>query len=222
MADIYKHVIEHSLNPFFIFNSEGDLIDFNNEGEYLLSFLDKEEIFQVAIENATHFPGFKNTYIDLSLPQMSFCAISVGYIDDENICIQFQKHVCKKYFTINDKLQSANIFTLIDVALNANMIDETKLVREYDISIPEFKLDIDHFLKMLNKILKSCKESQKILIKVMYATGRHIKIENKKFSVVAIDIVAKDTDLTKVDVQSEEFLIDRIKNGIHIELPLIL
>lgn len=215
-------VLYNAINPFFIFDSDGNLVDYNNEGEYLLTFLDKEEIFQIAIENATHFPGFKNTFIDLSLPQMNFCAISVGYIDDENICIQFQKHVCKKSFTITDKLQSANIFTLIDIALNANMIDEAKLVREYDISIPEFKLDIDHFLKILNKILKHCKNSQKVIIKVMYATGRHIKIENKKYAVVAIDIVAEDTNFTKIDLQSEELLIDPIKNGFHVELPLIL
>ncbi len=222
ITTIYKMALENSINPFLIFDSAGNLVEYNNEAEFTLSFIKKEELFQIALENATHFPGFKQTYLDLDLGQISFCAVSVGYIDDEHICLTLHKNICKKSLKLTDKLQQANIFTIFDVAINANMIEFKKLKMEYDVSIPDFKFDIDAFLKLLNKIFKKIKDAKSIYIKVGLATGRYLKIEKKNYSVVAIDIKPKGIDSKKLDVMNDEFLISRTKEGIHIELPLIL
>ena len=222
ITTIYKLALENSINPFLIFDSNGKLIEYNNEAEFTLSFIKKEELFQIALENATHFPGFKQTYLDLDLGQISFCAVSVGYIDDDHICLTLHKNICKKSLKLTDKLQSANIFTIFDVAINANMVDPKKLKVEYDISIPEFKFNIDAFLKLLNKIFKKIRDAKTIYIKVVLATGRYLKIEKKNYPVVSIDIKPEGIDIKKLQMMEDEFLITRSKEGIHIELPLIL
>ncbi len=225
MKDIYYQSIEYSINPFFLFDSEGELIDYNHEAEFLLSFVPKEQIYQLALENAAYFRGFKHTFIDLNFPQASFCAISVGYADDEKIAITLHKNICRQTFTITDQLQKADIFTLLDIAINSNMIEESQLRLEYDISIPEFKIDIDHFLKLLNKIFRAIKKSPTIFIKVVFSAGRYIKIESKKYPVVAIDIEPegmKPQELHTLIKEEKEFLISATPKGVHIELPFIL
>ncbi len=225
MKDIYYQSIEYSINPFFLFDSEGELVDYNQEAEFLLSFVPKEQIYQLALENAAYFRGFKHTFIDLNFPQASFCAISVGYTDDEQIAITLHKNICRQALKITDQLQKANIFTLLDIAINSNMIEESRLKMEYDISIPEFKIDIDHFLKLLNKILRSIKHSPTIFVKVVFSAGRYIKIESKKYPVVAIDIEPggiESQELQKLIKDEKEFLVSTTNKGVHIELPFIL
>ena len=225
MKDIYYQSIEYSINPFFLFDSEGELVDYNQEGEFLLSFVSKEQIYQLALENAAYFRGFKHTFIDLNFPQASFCAISVGYTDDERIAITLHKNICRQALQLTDKLQKANIFTLLDIAINSNMIEEERLRSEYDISIPDFKIDIDHFLKLLNKIFRTIKESPHIFIKVVFSAGRYLKIGSKKYPVVAIDIEPEGVEpqqLQSLVKDEKEFLISVNQKGIHIELPFIL
>ncbi len=225
MKNIYYQSIEHSINPFFLFNSEGELVDYNQEGEFLLSFVPKEQIYQLALENAAYFRGFKHTYIDLSFPQASFCAVSVGYTDDEQIAIMLHKNICRQALKITKQLQKANIFTLLDIAINSNMIDEQRLRSEYDISIPEFKIDINHFLKLLNKIFRTIKQSPQIYIKAVFSAGRYIKIESKKYPVVAVDIEPEgigSQEVQKLIKDEKEFLVSTTSKGIHIELPFIL
>ncbi len=225
MKDIHYQSIEYSINPFFLFDNEGELIDYNQEAEFLLSFVPKEQIYQLALENAAYFRGFKHTFIDLNFPQASFCAISVGYADDEKIAITLHKNICRQTFTITDQLQKADIFTLLDIAINSNMVEESRLRLEYDISIPEFKIDIDHFLKLLNKIFRSIKKSPTIFIKVVFSAGRYIKIESKKYPVVAVDIEPegiKPQELHTLIKDEKEFLVSATPKGVHIELPFIL
>ncbi len=221
--DIYRLTIDHALNPFFLFDGEGGLIDYNEEGEFLLSFTEKEELFGLAIQNASYFRGFKHTYVDITIARIDFCALSVGYMDDDLISLTLYKNICKKRLKLADKLQEANIFTLLDIAINSNMIEPEQLQSRYDISLPEFKLDVDKFLKLLNKILRALKESDQITIEVAYATGHYIKIEEKKYPVITVEISSKDIErIDRSIVENNQFLITLESGKIHIEVPFIL
>ncbi len=217
---IYKDFIENSIDPFILFNSNGNIIEYNKEGEYVLSLVPKDELFNLAVSHASMSFGFKQTFLDLDIGHSSYCAITVGYKDSDTIGLMMHKNVCsKKLRSIQSDLQSANIFTLIDIALNTNLGSNTKVVAEYDVSIPEFKLNINKFLLLLNKIFKSLQKAKEIYIRVAIATGQSIKIENKKYQVVAIEI--RSPEVAILDIKDEDFIISFDKEKLTIELPFI-
>jgi hypothetical protein len=216
----YKEFFEHSIDPFIVFNSEGNVIEYNDEGEYILSKIDKSELFNLAVSHASMTFGFKQTFIELDIGHSTFCAINVGYINSDVIGLVLHKNLCnKKYKNLSQNLQYANIFTLIDIAINTNLPDSVKVVKEYDASIPEFKLNINRFLQFLNKIFKQLKNASQIRILIKMATGETVVIDKKRYQILTVDIVADK----EIVVKDEEFIYSPLKEGgIHIELPFIL
>jgi len=220
MNDLYKEFFENSIDPFIIFDAEGNVIEYNKEGEYILSKIDKNELFNLAISHASMTFGFKQTLIELDIGHSSFCAINVGYVNSDRIGLVLHKNLCnKKYKNLSQNLQQVNIFTLIDIALNTNIDDSVKIYKEYDASIPEFKVNINRFLQFLNKIFKQINNAKKIKIVVKMATGETMVIEGKRYQILTIDII---TD-KEIIVKDNDFIHSPIKTGgIHIELPFIL
>ncbi|NPA03323.1 MAG: hypothetical protein GXO61_00515 [Epsilonproteobacteria bacterium] len=219
--ELYKEFIEKGINPFIIFDSNAQVLDYNDEGEYILSVIDKDELFNLAVSHASMRFGFKHSFLDIDIGHSSFCALTVGYLDSDMIGIMLHKNVCSKRFrSEKEELQFSNIFTLIDIAINTNLEDKVKIVTDYDVSIPEFKINIARFLQLLNKIFQALKESKEIKIKVAIATGRSIKIENRKYQVIVLEI--QSSLIRNLEpIKDEEFIISFEKDKIHIELPFI-
>ncbi len=219
--DIYKDFIDNSINPFILFDSSGEVLEYNKEGEYILSIVHKDELFNLAISHASMSFGFKHSFIDLDIGHASFCAITVGYQDSERLGLMLHKNVCSKRIEPSqEELQSANIFTLIDIAINTNLTENTKVLAEFDTSIPEFKLNIKRFLQLLNKIFKALADAKEIFVRVTVATGRSIKIGSKKYQVILIEIRSPAVhDLT---VKDDAFILTYDKERLTIELPFIL
>ena len=219
--DLYKAFIDNNINPFVVFDAEGHVLQYNDEGEYILSVIDKDELYNLAVSHASMSFGFKHSFLDIDIGHSSFCAITVGYINSDTIGIMLHKNVCsKRYKAIDEDLQFANIFTLLDIAINTNLDPSTHIEAEYDVSIPEFKLNINNFLQLLNKIFKALKESPSLYIRVAIATGRSIKIANKRYPVINIDI--KSPHISSIEsIKDDEFIISIDKEKIHIELPFI-
>jgi len=219
--DIYREFIENSIDPFILFDSQGAVIEYNKEGEYILSVANKEELFNLAISHASMTFGFRHSFIQIDIGHSSFCAITVGYKDSDRIGLMLHKNVCsKRLLPSQENLQYANIFTLIDIALNINLDESCTIITDYDVSIPEFKLDIDKFLRLLNKIFKALQGQKQLLLRVAIATGRNIKIEDKKYQVVLFEITGDN--LPTIDLFNESFIIVSDKDRIAIELPFIL
>ncbi len=218
--EFYKEFFEHSIDPFILFDSEGNVVEYNDEGEYILSKIDKAELFNLAVSHASMTFGFKQTLLELDIGHSSFCAINVGYINSETIGLVLHKNLCnKKYKNLSQNLQYANIFTLLDIAINTNLPENVTIVKEYDASIPEFKLNINRFLQFLNKIFKQLKEAKEIHIVIKIATGETVVIDKKRYQILTIDIIADQ----EIVVKDEEFIYSPLKEGgIHIELPFIL
>ncbi len=218
---LYKEFIDNSLDPYILFNAEGEILEYNKEGEYILSISKKDELFNLAVSHASMSFGFKHSFLHIDIGHSTFCAITVGYKDSDHIGLMLHKNVCsKKLHAIQENLQLANIFTLLDIAITTNLDENTNLFTEYDVSIPEFKLNINRFLQLLNKIFKALKTSQEVLVKVHIATGRNMKIEGKKYQVVTIVIQSKEIE--QLHIEDEEFILTFDKKSLTIELPFIL
>ncbi|MRI84277.1 MAG: hypothetical protein C6I00_07645 [Nitratiruptor sp.] len=217
---LYRLFFEHSIDPFILFDSEGNVLEYNDEGEYILSKIDKSELFNLAVSHASMTFGFKQTLLELTIGHSTFCALNVGYINSDVIGLVLHKSLCnKRYKNLSHNLQPANIFTLVDIAINTNLGDETKILREYDASIPEFKININRFLQFLNKIFKQLRGLPQIKIVIKMATGETMLIEKRRYQIVAIDIVAD----REIELGEEEFIYSpRKEGGVHIELPFIL
>lgn len=218
--NFYRELIENCINPFILFSETGEIIEYNKEGEYLLSIAPKEDLYNLAVSHASMSFGFKHTFLQLDIGHATYCAITVGYLDSEHIGLMLHKNTCGAKVQKSSKdLQPANIFTLLDIAINTHF-DQTKITAEYDISIPEFKLDINHFLKLLNKIFRSLKNAQKLFIKVHIAMGRSLKIDEKRYRVV--EVIIESEEIKRLDkIEDEQFIITVDNNQLHIELPFI-
>jgi len=219
-ADLYKEFFEHSIDPFILFDAEGNVIEYNDEGEYILSKVDKSELFNLAVSHASMTFGFKQTLLELDIGHSSFCAINVGYLSGDAIGLVLHKNLCaKRHKNLSKDLQSANIFTLIDIAINTNLDDATRILKEYDASIPEFKLPIQRFLQFLNKIFRQLRDAKEIRIVIKMATGETMVIDGRRYQILTIDIIAPK----EIELSDDTFIYSpRKEGGVHIELPLIL
>jgi len=219
--ELYKEFIEKSINPFIIFDSNAQVLEYNDEGEYILSVMDKDELFNLAVSHASMSFGFKHSFLDIDIGHSSFCALTVGYINSDTIGIMLHKNVCSKRFkSETQELHPSNIFTLLDIALHTNLSEKVKVITDYDVSIPEFKINVSKFLQLLNRIFQALKNTKELFLKVAIATGRSIKIEGKRYPVITLDIQSPQVYHLE-PIKDEEFIISFEKDTIHIELPFI-
>lgn len=221
--------LEYDLNPFIVFNSEGRVVSYNKEAEYLLSNVEFDKLFELATTYANSTAGFKTTNINISLNNQTYYAITVGYNDDESIGIKLYKEVQSKQeksFT-NKKGTITNIFTLIELSKNSTITNTSiDISQSYDPTIPDIKIDVKNFLKLLNNIFTAVNSQNKISIKVNLKLGTYIKIENKKYPVLNLQMDIED------ELTSEIFEYDKLsnicnivpyleRNLIKLEIPLI-
>lgn len=225
----YENWVEQDLNPILSFSSQGKILYTNNEAQFLLNRVDKKELFDLALKYAPANYGFETTYLNLTLHNYVFYAVSVTYDNDDEIHLKLYKSTTvkqdKKYSIKN--VQKTNIFTLVDLTISTRKTkSETKFIKNYDPSIPEFMMVASDFLKLLNNIYDSFSEPQIINTSVKLKTGEYIKIEDKKFSLVTVEIYSDDTpydsSAINYDKSRGSMVLDLQKDKAVIDLPLIL
>jgi len=181
--------IEHDYNPFIVFNQEGKVISLNQEAQYLLGEIDKKEIFDISKTYANHSYGFKTTIIDLSFGTYKFHAITIGYIDENEIGIKLYKVASKKFSDIENHGESVNLYSLLDLCIGAASTRcKATFKKEFDPTFPDLKLQISNFTKLLNKIYKSHDQSTFIKTKLSLVTGEHIRFEDKKYPIFSLHV----------------------------------
>jgi len=224
----YTELLEHDLNPFLIFNSNGKLKSCNKEAEFLLNFVGVKTLFELAISNASQNYGFNQKYISLQYNKLFFYAILVGYENDDELVLRLYKVVSNQVNKINqEKLKLVNIFSLIDLSKSSSLIESNLKIEElYDISIPEMKININDFLILLNNCFLYFKDDVYISLQVHIKVGEYEVIDNKKYKIVALEF-STDRKLT-IDKNLEEkakianYNIFIYQNKIILELPIIL
>ena len=76
-----------------------------------------------------------------------------------------------------------NIFTLVDLSISTKKTkSDIKYLKNYDPSIPEFRLVASEFLKLLNSVYDCVENSTSITTSVKLKTGEYIRIDEKKYS----------------------------------------
>ncbi|MFA5461050.1 MAG: hypothetical protein WC274_03110 [Sulfurimonas sp.] len=219
--------IEYDYNPFIVFNSSMKILSLNAEAQFLLGYVSLEEIFNLATTYANISFGFKTTFLELNFGRYKFFAITVGYENDEAIGIKLYQ---APSFKINKpKLvgEAANIYALVDLCILTYSIN-SKIVfeKDFDPTIPEIIIDSNSFIRVLNKIYSCYEKNEKIMTKIFYRVGEHIKFEDKKYSIFSIEINACEIDKDKLIeledlIKKSSFYID-IQKSITINIPMIL
>ncbi|WP_428024964.1 hypothetical protein [Arcobacter sp.] len=227
---IYENWVEQDLNPILSFSSQGKILYTNQEAQFLLNRVKKEQLYDFALKYAPANYGFETTYINLTLHNYIFYAISVTYENDDEIHMKLYKSTSvkqdKKYAPKN--VSKTNIFTLVDLTISTRKTkSETKFIKNYDPSIPEFLMVASDFLKLLNSIYDAFNKTCTIInTSVKLKTGEYIKLNEKKHSLVTIEIYADDCgydiESIKHDKNKSSMILSLESDKAIIDLPLIL
>lgn len=220
--------IEYDFNPFILFNASGKIVSLNTEAQYLLGATDASAIYKIATTYASSSFGFKTTFLELEFGRFKFFGITVGYEDEEQIGIRLYQLPSFQFTKQKPEGQLVNVYTLIDLCISSNSIgSQTKFTKELDPTIPEIRLQTELFIKLLNKIYIAMAGNEKILTRLFFRVGEHIKYEGEKYSLFSIEISA-DSIIRKyaseiAQLAEENNLFTDIKEKrITINVPMII
>ena len=225
--NFYEEWVEIDLNPVISFSSSGKIIYSNQEAQFLLSRIKQKELFNLALKHAPKTFGLETTYFDLNLKNYSFYAITVKYENEDEIHMKLYKSaMVKKDSQLSTKNTNiTNIFTLVDLAISTKKIkSNAKFIKNYDPSIPEFKINASEFIKALNLIYDNFQESEMLTTSVILKIGEYIRLEGKKHSIISVEVLSSTKCCTEgFDYKDENasFIVTRDEDKITIDLPLI-
>ncbi|WP_072681867.1 hypothetical protein [Arcobacter sp. LA11] len=226
--NFYEEWVELDLNPIISFSSTGKIIYSNQEAQFLLSRIKQKELFDLALKHAPQTFGVETTYFDLNIKNYVFYAITVKYENEDEIHMKLYKSaMVKKDSQLSTKNTNiTNIFTLVDLAISTKKIkSNSKFIKNYDPSIPEFKINASEFIKALNLIYDVFEESSMLTTSVILKIGEYIRIDGKKHSIISVEIFS-NTECSVKDFnykdENASFIITKDEDKITIDLPLIL
>ena len=223
----FEEWVELDLNPVLSFSSNSKIIYSNSEAQFLLNRIKQKELFDLALTYAPKTFGALTSYIDLNIKNYTFYAITVMYENEDEIHMKLYKSaMVKKENTINIKnINVTNIFTLVDLSISTSKIkNDINFIKNYDPSIPEFKLDASSFIKTLNQIFDAFKGNKNVSCSILLKIGEYIKIDEKKYSLISVEISTdKENDFSSLNIkENNSFILTKDENKITIDLPLIL
>jgi len=224
----FEEWVELDLNPVLSFSSSSKIIYSNSEAQFLLNRIKPKELFDLALTYAPKTFGALTSYIDLNIKNYTFYAITVMYENEEEIHMKLYKSaMVKKESKLNMKnINTTNIFTLVDLAISTSKIkNNINFTKNYDPSIPEFKLDASSFIKTLNLIFEAFSNRKNVSCSILLKIGEYIKIDGKKYSLISIEIASDEIEAysSKINLKDNTpFIVTSDDNKVTIDLPLIL
>jgi nitrogen-specific signal transduction histidine kinase len=225
--NFYEEWVEIDLNPIISFSSNGKITYSNQEAQFLLSRIKQKELFDLTLKHAPKTFGIETTYFDLSLKNYSFYAITVKYENEDEIHMKLYKSaMVKKDSELSTKNTNiTNIFTLVDLAISTKKIKSNgKFIKNYDPSIPEFKINASEFIKALNLIYDNFQESEMLTTSVILKIGEYIRLEGKKHSIISVEVFSStkcSTEKFNYKDENASFIVTKDEDKITIDLPLI-
>ena len=223
----FEEWVELDLNPVLSFSSSAKIIYSNSEAQFLLNRIKQKELFDLALTYAPKTFGALTSYIDLTIKNYTFYAITVTYQNEDEIHMKLYKSaMVKKESKLNIKnINTTNIFTLVDLAISTSKIkNNINFTKNYDPSIPEFKLDASSFIKTLNSVFEVFKNKNNVACSILLKIGEYIKIDNIKYSLISVEIVAnEESDFSSLNIkETNSFILTYDDTKVTIDLPLIL
>lgn len=226
--EFFEEWVELDLNPIISFSSSGKIIYSNQEAQFLLNRIKQKELFDLALKHAPQTFGVETTYFDLAIKNYTFYAITVKYENEDEIHMKLYKSaMVKKDSQLSTKNTNiTNIFTLVDLAISTKKIkSNSKFIKNYDPSIPEFKINASEFIKALNLIYDTFEDSEMLTTSVILKIGEYIRIDGKKHSIISVEVFSNSkcpTDSFNYKDEDASFIITKDEDKITIDLPLIL
>lgn len=223
----FEEWVELDLNPILSFSSSGKIIYSNSEAQFLLNRIKSKELFDLALTYAPKTFGALTSYIDLTIMNYTFYAITVTYENEDEIHMKLYKSaMVKKESKLNIKnINSTNIFTLVDLAISTSKIKSNiNFTKNYDPSIPEFKLDASTFIKTLNQVFEVFRDKKNVGCSILLKIGEYIKIDDKKYSLISVEISSDEkSDFSSLNIkETNSFIITTDDKKVTLDLPLIL
>ena len=223
----FEEWVELDLNPILSFSSSSKIIYSNSEAQFLLNRIKQKELFDLALTYAPKTFGALTSYIDLTIKNYTFYAITISYENEDEIHMKLYKSaMVKKESKLNIKnINTTNIFTLVDLAISTSKIkNNINFTKNYDPSIPEFKLDASSFIKTLNQVFEVFKDKDSVSCSILLKIGEYIKIDNIKYSLISVEIVAnEESDFSSLNIkETNSFILTYDDTKVTIDLPLIL
>ena len=223
----FEEWVELDLNPVLSFSSNAKIIYSNCEAQFLLNRIKQKELFDLALTYAPKTFGAQTSYIDLNIKNYTFYAITVMYENEDEIHMKLYKSaMVKKESSLNIKnINTTNIFTLVDLAISTSKIkNDINFTKNYDPSIPEFKLDASSFIKTLNNVFDAFKDKESVTCSILLNIGEYIKIDNKKYSLISVEISSNEkSDFSSINTkENSSFILTADETKVNIDLPLIL
>jgi hypothetical protein len=221
-----QKLIEHSFNPFVLFNSDGKVLSLNEQAQFIVTPFNAKELFEIATTYANVTFGFKTTFMDVEFSGHKFFGITVGYENENEIGVVLYQTPSFKIKSKKPTGELTNIYTLIDLCISTNSINsQANFSKEFDPTIPEIIIDSNSFIKILNKIYSCFIDNESINTKIFYRVGEHIIFDEKKHSLFSIEVSAEKKDKNRLNelkslVDANNLHVD-IHNKITINLPII-
>lgn len=219
--------IEYDYNPFVLFSGSGKVISLNVEAQFLLGSVSAEELFSLATTYASVSFGFKTTFLELHFGRYNFFALTIGYENDDQIGIKLYQAPSFKLTKHEPKGELSNIYTLVDLCI-ATFCINSKIVfeKDFDPTIPEIIIDANDFIKTLSKIYACYENNQKIMTKIFYRIGEHVKFGDKKYSIFSVEVSSQNINQERVNelklfAEDKNFYID-FQKKITINIPMII
>jgi hypothetical protein len=226
----YLEWIENDYNPFIMFSNSGSVIYANGVAELFLSYVNKQEIFNIATTYAKKDFGFKTTFIKLEFGKFSFYAIMVGYKNDEQIGIKLYQNpkINNKKEDYQLPTQKTNIYVVIDLCISLIAInDGIKFENILDSTLPDFYIAQNEFIKLLRKIYEIFIKSNTIYTILKINIGEFILLNNSKYQLLNLSI--KGDSMQKFNKNSLLNIAQKLKinllfksNKITLEIPLVV
>ncbi len=180
-------------SPFVLFDHTGAIRYLNDAAEILLAYVQKQELYDLALAYAPQDFGSKTTPMELHYRQLNFYAITVAYENEEYIGIRLYYRPRPKalHHLDTERMKRTNINTVLEAAITLfAMQNSTPFDLLTDADLPEFKLDQNAFSKLLRKSFHLFRASADLHISLRMAVGESIVIEHKRHPIIRLEIRA--------------------------------
>ncbi len=211
---MFEFWCEYDINPLIIFNEKGHIKYCNQEAEIFLSYINTKEVYEFTIKNAPKNAGIKTEFKQVKFKDFEFNGFSVGYQDDSTIGIRFFINTNTHSIELTE-LEEIDLSMLINFAIEYITLKQNITIStQYDPSIPSIFVYKKALLDLILEILENKKEAT---ITTKIDIGEYIKIKDKKYQIIEIEIKTKP----EKTIKSPYFEILNKENGYIIKLPLI-
>jgi hypothetical protein len=208
-------------NPFIVFSNDGKVIYLNDAGEYVLSFVNPKMVYDMIISFAPQEPKFEYIHENFIFGDFIYDYALIGYDNFDEIGVRFYKNIkpLEKVKKISNT-EKLNIYFLLDFAKTYTFIDEDiEFIDLFDPDIPQIMSNKDELIKVFSNVFALLKNNTTIKTEVKIKVGEYMRFDNKKYSILQIDIYAKNIKYSRLNYNMVD--IRFFDNKISISIPLI-